>query len=150
MVVQTTLSEELVKECIEKLVPKMLFVNLMMCTEYDIIDTLNCYIDFVSVIERRNNYHEEEDMDHEEEDMDHEAFYHQILNHYTKVVNFLTKKEHIIYFRPCIEMLFNEDYTPRVDFEISRWLYTADKIYNSYDELSKGILATKYSFGTFL
>ena len=47
IVVQTTLSKELVKECIEKLVPKMLFVNLMMCTDYDIIDTLDCYIDFV-------------------------------------------------------------------------------------------------------
>ena len=155
----TRLSEALVQKCIQELIPKILFVNLMMFTDYNIIDTLKCYFDFVRVIERRDTYDEEPDITLETVD--------QIgisLEYYKNVLYLLTTPEHIIYFRPCIDMLFHKDMLSHEDYEdsqmdaeislfdseISNKVREASERFETYNKLSQEILATKYSFGAFL
>ena len=155
----TGLSEALVQKCIQELIPKILFVNLMMFPAYNIIDTLNCYIDFVSVIEKRDTYDKDPDITL--------ATVDQIgvsLDYYKKVLYYLTTPEHIIYFRPCIDMLFHKDILSQeyyedsemdaeisqFDSEISNKVREASERFETYNKLSQEILATKYSFGAFL
>lgn len=120
------------EEFVNKVIPKMLFVNLMMDCDFNMMDVLNYYSNFRTKNKNANNFAKLKNLLREPNYIIHFGSLICLLNFYSTDENVRTveiQKFHSI---------FSENYNQNIE------------IYNEFDEPSKKILATKYSFGAFL